>query len=167
MSTRLERLTLKARNEPQTRFNALMGQLFDPDGLRESYGRQDGRKAPGVDGIDKEQYGDGVQKRLADLSGRIRRMDYRPKPVRRVYIPKGDGRYRPLGVPSFEDRLVQDRLSQVLQAIWEPEFLDCSYGFRPGRGAHDALRRVAEVITNGRTQWVVEADIKGFLDAST
>ena len=164
MSTRLERLTLKARNEPQTRFNALMGQLFDPDGLRESYGRQDGRKAPGVDGIDKEQYGEGVQERLADLSTRIRRMGYRPKPVRRVYIPKGDGRYRPLGVPSFEDRLVQDRLSQVLQAIWEPEFRDCSYGFRPGRGAHDALRRVAEVITNGRTQWVVEADIKGFFD---
>ena len=164
MSTRLERLTLKARNEPQTRFTALMGQLFDPDGLRESYGRQDGRKAPGVDGIDKEQYGDGVQERLAELSARIRRMGYRPKPVRRVYIPKGDGRYRPLGVPSFEDRLVQDRLSQVLQAIWEPEFLDCSYGFRPGRGAHDALRRVAEVITNGRTQWVVEADIKGFFD---
>jgi len=164
VSTRLERLTLKARNEPQTRFTALMGQLFDPDGLRESYGRQDGRKAPGVDGIDKEQYGDGVQERLAELSARIRRMGYRPKPVRRVYIPKGDGRYRPLGVPSFEDRLVQDRLSQVLQAVWEPEFLDCSYGFRPGRGAHDALRRVAEVITNGRTQWVVEADIKGFFD---
>jgi len=164
VNTRLERLTLKARNEPQTRFNALMGQLFDPDGLRESYGRQDGRKAPGVDGINKEQYGEGVQERLAELSARIRRMGYRPKPVRRVYIPKGDGRYRPLGVPSFEDRLVQDRLSQVLQAIWEPEFLDCSYGFRPGRGAHDALRRVAEVITNGRTQWVVEADIKGFFD---
>jgi group II intron reverse transcriptase/maturase len=71
---------------------------------------------------------------------------------------------RPLGVPSFEDRLVQDRLSQILQAIWEPEFLECSYGFRPGRSAHDALRRVAEVITNERTQWVVEADIKGFFD---
>jgi group II intron reverse transcriptase/maturase len=71
---------------------------------------------------------------------------------------------RPLGVPSFEDRLVQDRLSQLLQAIWEPEFRDCSFGFRPGRSAHDALRRVAEVITNERTQWVVEADIKGFFD---
>jgi len=70
-------------------------------------------------------------------------------------------------VPSFEDRLVQDRLSRILQAIWEPEFCDCSYGFRPGRSAHDALRRVAEVITNAGTQWVVEADIKGFLDRSS
>lgn len=153
-----------ARNEPQLRFNALMGLLFDPDGLRDSFERQVGRKAPGVDGIRKEQYGEGLDERLADLSARVRRLGYRPKPVRRTYIPKGDGRYRPLGIPSFEDRLVQDRLSRILQAIWEPEFRECSFGFRPGRGAHGALRRVAEVITNEGTQWVVEADIKGFFD---
>jgi group II intron reverse transcriptase/maturase len=141
-----------------------MGLLYDPEGLRESFERQDGRKAPGVDGMRKEQYGQGLEERLAELSGRIRRLGYRPKPARRSYIPKGDGRYRPLGIPSFEDRLVQDRLSGILQAIWEPEFCACSYGFRPGRGAHDALRRVAEVITNEGTQWVVEADIKGFFD---
>lgn len=164
MTTKLERFTLMAREEPQRRFNALMGIMFDPEGLRESFGRQDGSKAPGVDGVRKEDYAEGVKGRLEDLSARIRRMGYVPQPVRRVYIPKGDGRFRPLGVPSFEDRLVQDRLSRILQAIWEPEFCDCSYGFRPGRSAHDALRRVAEVITNGRTQWVVEADIKGFFD---
>lgn len=164
MTTRLERFTLKACQEPQTRFNALMGLLFDPDGLRESFERQDGRKAPGVDGMTKEQYGKGLDRRLTELSARIRRLGYQPKPVRRTYIPKGDGRYRPLGVPSFEDRLVQDRLSGILQAIWEPEFRECSYGFRPGRSAHDALRRVAEVITNEGTQWVVEADIQGFFD---
>ena len=164
MTTKLERFTLKAREEPHTRFTALMGLLWDPDGLRESFGRQDGSKAPGVDGVRKADYAEGVEARLEDLSARIRRLGYRPQPARRTYIPKGDGRMRPLGVPSFEDRLVQDRLSHILQAIWEPEFRDCSYGFRPGRSAHDALRRVAEVITNERTQWVVEADIKGFFD---
>lgn len=164
MTTKLKRFTLKAREELHTRFTSLMGLLFDPEGLRESFGRQDGRKAPGVDGVRKEDYAEGVEARLEDLSARIRRLGYRPQPARRTYIPKGDGRLRPLGVPCFEDRLVQDRLSQILQAIWEPEFLDCSYGFRPGRSAHDALRRVAEVITNEGTQWVVEADIKGFFD---
>jgi RNA-directed DNA polymerase len=164
VSTRLERFTHKAREEPRLRFNALMGRVYDPEGLRESFECQDGRKAPGVDGMRKEEYGEGLEERLAELSARIRRLGYRPKPVRRTYIPKGDGRYRALGVPSFEDRLVQDRLSRILQAIWEPEFCDCSFGFRPGRSAHDALARVAEVITNEGTQWVVEADIKGFFD---
>jgi retron-type reverse transcriptase len=140
VTTKLKRFTLKAREELHTRFTSLMGLLFDPEGLRESFGRQDGRKAPGVDGVRKEDYAEGVEARLEDLSARIRRLGYRPQPARRTYIPKGDGRMRPLGVPSFEDRLVQDRLSQILQAIWEPEFRDCSYGFRPGRSAHDASR---------------------------
>lgn len=161
---RLERFTHKARQEPQTRFNALMGLLFDPEWLRESFERQDGNKALGVDGIRKAQYGEGPDERLGDVSGRIPRLGYRPKPARRTYIPKGYGRYRPLGIPSFEDRLVQDRLSRILRAIWESEFCDCSYGFRPGRSAHDALRRIAEVITNEGTQWVVEADIKDFFN---
>ncbi|MBK1733970.1 group II intron reverse transcriptase/maturase [Halorhodospira abdelmalekii] len=164
MTTRFERFTLKAREEPRTRFTSLMGLLWEPEGLRESFRRQAGGKAPGVDGVRKEDYAEGVETRLEDLSARVRRLGYVPQPVRRTYIPKGDGRMRPLGVPAFEDRLVQDRLSLILQAIWEPEFRDCSYGFRPGRSAHDALRRVAEVITNERTQWVVEADIKGFYD---
>ena len=164
MATRLERFTQKAREEPRTRFNALMGLLYDPEGLRESFERQDGRKAPGVDGMRKVDYEQGLENRLAELSGSLRQMGYRPQPVRRVYIPKGNGRRRPLGIPCFEDRIVQDRLSLILQAIWEPEFQDSSFGFHPGRSAHDALRRVAEVISNERTQWVVEADIKGFFD---
>jgi RNA-directed DNA polymerase len=164
VTTKLERFTRMVGEQPQMRLTALMGLLSDPQGLRESFERQNGRKAPGVDGVRKDDYAVGLDARLEELSGRLRRLSYRPQPVRRVYIPKGDGRYRPLGVPSFEDRLVQDRLSQILQAIWEPEFCDSSYGFRPGRSAHDALRRVAEVITNEGTQWVVEADIKGFFD---
>ncbi len=164
MTTRLIRFTQRARAEPKCRFNALMGLMYDPEGLHASFERQAGNKAPGVDGIRKADYEQGLDERITDLSSRVRRLGYRPQPTRRVYIPKSGSGWRPLGVPCFEDRLVQDRLSLVLQAIWEPEFRECSYGFRPGRSAHDALRRVAEVITNERTQWVVEADIKGFFN---
>ena len=164
MTTRLACFTRKAAEEPHTWFTALMGLVFDPEGLHASFERQRGRRAPGVDGMRKVDYAEGLTERITDLSGRVRRLGYRPQPVRRVYVPKGRGRRRALGIPCFEDRLVQDRLSMVLQRIWEPEFLECSYGFRPGLSAHDALRRLAEVITNGRTQWVVEADIKGFFD---
>lgn len=141
-----------------------MGMLFTQEGLVDSYQRLAANKAAGVDGIKKLDYGESLEERIEDLSCRLRRMGYRPRPGRRVYIPKSNGGRRPLGIPCFEDRIVQDRLSRVLQAIWEPEFRDCSYGFRPNRSAHDALRRVAEVITNERTQWVVEADIKGFFN---
>jgi RNA-directed DNA polymerase len=164
MSTQFIHFTQRALREPGLRFNALMGLLSDPQGLRESLERQPGNKAPGVDGVRKAQYEQGAEEKLAALSERVRRQGYRPKPVRRVYIPKGDGGRRPLGIPSFEDRIVQERLSRVLQALWEPKFLDCSYGFRPGRNAHQALQRLEQIITLERTQWVVEADIKGFFN---
>lgn len=163
MATDLIRFTQWAREKPQRQYNALMGMLMDPQGLHASFERQAGSKASGVDGMRKADYAEGLPERLADLSARLRRLGYRPKPVRRVYIPKANGR-RALGVPSFEDRLVQDRLSGILQAIWEPEFRECSYGFRPQRNAHQARKRLAEVITLDRTQWIVEADIKGFFD---
>ena len=164
MTTKLTCFTQRARAEPTCRFTALMGLVFDAEGLHASFECQDGKKAPGVDGIRKADYAQGLDARIRDLSSRLRRLGYRPQPARRTYIAKSGSGWRPLGVPCFEDRLVQDRLSRVLQSIWEPEFRDCSYGFRPGRNAHDALRRVAEVITNERTQWVVEADIKGFFE---
>jgi group II intron reverse transcriptase/maturase len=138
--------------------------LTDIGGLTASFERQPGKKAVGVDGVTKDAYADKLPERITDLSARLRRLGYRPKPARRTYIPKSNGGMRPLGIPSFEDRIVQDRLSLMLQAIYEPEFRDCSYGFRPNRGAHDALRRLDEIIMNERTQWVVEADIKGFFN---
>jgi len=166
MTTDLIRFTQWARESPQRQYTALMGMLYDPEGLNASFERQAANKAPGVDGMRKAVYADGSAERLADLSARLRRLGYRPKPVRRVYIPKASGKgRRALGVPSFEDRIVQDRASRILQAIWEPEFRDCSYGFRPERNAHQALKRLAEIITVTRTQWVVEADIKGFFGA--
>jgi group II intron reverse transcriptase/maturase len=144
------------------RFTSLMGLVFREEGLRASFGHLAAKKAPGVDGIRKEDYGADLESNLRDLSARIRRLGYRPKPSRRVYIAKSNGGRRPLGIPSFEDRIVQDRVSRVLQAIWEPEFRSCSYGFRPARSAHDALARVAKIITHGRVGYVVEADIKSF-----
>jgi group II intron reverse transcriptase/maturase len=168
MAIDLIRFTQWARESPQRQYTALLGMLYDPEGLTASFERQAANKAPGVDGMRKAEYAAGAAERLADLSARLRRLGYRPKPVRRVYIPKASGKgRRALGVPSFEDRIVQDRASLILQAIWEPEFRDCSYGFRPGRNAHQALRRLAEIIAVRRTQWIMEADIKGFFDHVT
>ena len=164
MTVDLQKLTEMARSDRKMRFTSLMGMLFRADGLRDSFDRQPANRAVGVDGERKDAYGLRLEVRMADLSTRLRCGGYRPKPSRRVYIPKANGGMRPLGIPSFEDRIVQDRLSRILQAIWEPEFRDCSFGFRPARSAHDALRRLAEVATNEGTQWIVEADIKGFFN---
>lgn len=164
MTTQPTRSTQREEKQSQRRYTSLMGMLFNEAGLTESFHRQPGNKAVGVDGINKQDYGQQFVANIADLSARLRRMGYRPKPARRVYIPKANGGKRPLGIPSFEDRIVQDRLSRILQMIWEPEFRECSYGFRPNKSAHDALARLNHIIVKERTQWVVEADIKGFFD---
>lgn len=164
MTTTLDRLAQWSRTDPQRKYTSLFRFVYDRDGLGESFQRLPGNKAPGVDGMRKVDYANGLQDRLTDLANRLRRLGYRPQAVRRVYIPKANGGRRPLGIPCFEDRLVQDRLSLVLQAVWEPEFCDCSYGFRPGRSAHDALRQLAYNLTYERTNYVVEADIKGFFN---
>lgn len=163
MTPDLKQFTEFARADPKVKFNSLMGLLFRQEGLLDSFSRLAKNKAAGVDGIKKAEYEIGLLDRVAALSSRMQRGGYTPQPVRRVFIPKasGSGR-RPLGIPAFEDRIVQDRASLILQAIWEPEFLDCSFGFRPGKSAHDALRRVDQIVMQGRTKYVVEADIKGF-----
>src|SRR5258705_4719556 len=148
MTTDLIRFAQWARESPQRQYTALMGMLHDPEGLNASFECQAANKAPGVDGMRKAEYADRLAQRVADLSARLRRLGYRPKPVRRGYIPKASGKgRRALGVPSFEDRIVQDRASLLLQAIWEPGFRDWSYGFRPERNAHPALYRLAEIVT--------------------
>ena len=111
----------------------------------------------------KEDYGVGLEQRSPSCRRRIRRLGYRPKPARRVYIPKGDGRSRPFGIPSLEDRLVQDRLSAILQRSGSQNFVTARTVSTATR-AHQALLRLAEIVTRGRAQWVVEVDIKGFFD---
>jgi RNA-directed DNA polymerase len=162
MTTELTRFTQWAAEKPQQRYTALMGMLADEWGLAESFDRQPSRKAGGVDGIGKADYERELAGNLADLSARLKRMGYCPKPSRRAYIPKSNGGKRPIGIPCFEDRIVEDRLSRILQAIWEPEFRACSYGMRPGRNAHQALARLKQIIVAERTQWLVEVDIRNF-----
>ena len=164
MTTTLERFTQWVRGNPQKHYTALMGMLSDPIELWNCYEAQPGNRACGIDGVRKAEYGENLLVNVEALSAKLRSLSYRPKPSRRVYIPKSNGKLRPLGIPSFEDRLVQMQMSKILQAVWEPEFRKCSYGFRPHHNAHQALAKLGEIITNENTQWVVEADIKGFFD---
>ena len=131
MTTTIERFTQWARIYPQKQYNALMGLLSNPTELSACFDEQPGNKARGIDLVSKADYGIDAAERINALSCNLRRLSYRPKPSRRVYIPKVNGKVRPLGIPSFEDRIVQQQMSRILQAIWEPEFRDCSYGFRP------------------------------------
>jgi group II intron reverse transcriptase/maturase len=165
MTPDLAQFTVFAHKNPTLKFNSLMGLIFRKEGLRESFRLLQGSKAAGSDGIKKDDYRKDLENNLTTLSDRVRRGGYTPKSVLRVYIPKssGTGR-RPLGIPAFEDRIVQDRIAGVLQAIWEPEFLDCSFGFRPGRNAHQAIKVIDKAIMKERVNYVVEADIKGFFN---
>lgn len=132
--------------------------------LKDAHRRQIGKKASGIDGVTKDEYGKELDKNVADLVGRMKKFSYRPLPVRRTYIPKANGSMRPLGIPAYEDRLVQDVMAGILTDIYEERFLDCSHGFRPGRSAHEVVRRINQTIMTKRVNYVLEADIKGFFD---
>ena len=127
--------------------------------LKAAHEAQDGKKAKGVDKVTKDEYGEKLDENLEDLVARMKSFSYHPQPVRRVYIPKANGKLRPLGIPSYEDKLVQDVMSQVLIGVYEPRFLDCSYGFRPGRSCHDVVKIIDNTVMNERVNYVLEADI--------
>jgi group II intron reverse transcriptase/maturase len=126
--------------------------------------KQSRKKATGVDGIGKDDYGENAQGNIAELVERMKRFSYRPQPVRRTYIPKANGKLRPLGIPAYEDRLVQGVMADLLNDVYEARFLDCSYGFRPGRSAHDVVGYINQTIMTKKVNYVLEADIKGFFD---
>jgi group II intron reverse transcriptase/maturase len=163
VSERLGRIRRRARTARGERVDNLMSHL-DAELLLWSYERVEEGKATGVDGISVEEYGRGLEGRLVSLLERLHRESYRPQPSRRRWIPKGDGRQRPLGIPTTEDKIVQGALAAVLSEVYEEEFHDFSYGFRPGRGCHDALRGLAKHISHNKVNWIVEADIKGSYD---
>jgi len=139
--------------------------LIDEELLADVYRRLRGDAAVGVDGITKEQYGQDLQSNLHDLRERLRTKRYRHQPIRRVHIPKEKGRTRPIGISATEDKVVQGALREVLQAIYEQDFLDCSYGFRPGRSAHDAVRALTRAVDGGEANWILEFDIASFFDS--
>ena len=132
--------------------------------LMAEHRKQSRKKATGVDGIDKASYDEHARERIAALVERMRKFQYKPLPVRRTYIPKANGKLRPLGIPAYEDRLVQGVMAEVLNEVYEPRFLECSYGFRPGKGAHDVVRYINQTIMTKKVNYVLEADIKGFFD---
>ena len=165
MPSALERIRQAARADKKMRFTALLHHVYNLDTLREAYFALKRDAAPGMDGQTWKAYGAALEENLRDLSDRLKRGAYRAKPVRRVFIPKADGRQRPLGVPVLEDKIVQRATVEVLNAIYETDFLGFSYGFRPGRSQHNALDALYTGLLTKKVNWVLDADIRGFFDA--
>jgi group II intron reverse transcriptase/maturase len=152
-----------ARARKQERFTALLHHLT-VNLLRDSFYALKRQAAPGVDGMTWQEYETGLEGRLADLHSRVHRGAYQAQPSRRVYIPKADGRQRPLGIAALEDKIVQQAVVTILNQIYEVDFKGFSYGFRPGRGPHQALDALSAAILRKRVNWVLDADIRGFYD---
>ena len=165
MARDLTRIGERAVQEPTAQFTSLYHYVTDVDHLRACYAALPADKAAGIDGVGKEEYGDNLEAKLTELSARLGRLGYRPQPVKRVYIPKpGTNKQRPLGILSFEDKLVGLALARVLEPIYEADFINSSYGYRPGRTQHQALDQLGRIIQQRRVNYIVEADIQGFFD---
>ena len=164
--TVLKRIAWLSATDAEKQFDCLM-HLFNEDSLAACFHALDGKKAVGVDGVRKADYGAELEDNLRQLVERMKRMGYRPGPVRRVLIPKdgSPGATRPLGISNVEDKLVQAMMHRVLEAIYEPLFRACSYGFRPGRGAHDAVRALHQHLYRNEVQSVIDVDLAGFFDS--
>jgi group II intron reverse transcriptase/maturase len=164
ISPKLQRLAELARTDREMVFTTL-AHVIDLDFLREAYRRTRKDGAVGIDGQTAAEFAEDLEGNLAQLLDAFKSGRYRAPAVRRVYIPKGDGRQRPLGIPAFADKVLQRAVAMALEPIYEPVFLDCSHGFRPGRRAHDALQAIWDtVMAMRRGCWVIEADISGFFD---
>ena len=160
----LERVRQAARKDRKQRFTALLHHVYDLDRLRAAYVALKRDAAPGVDGETWRHDGEALEANLRNLAARLKRGAFRASPVRRAYIPKADGRQRPLGVPTLEDKLVQRAVVDTMNAIYEQDFLGFSYGFRPSRSPHDALDALTVGVETRRVNWVLDADIRGFFD---
>ncbi|MCA0755834.1 group II intron reverse transcriptase/maturase [Paenibacillus sp. N4] len=164
METKLVKIAQLAKDRPKEQFTSLI-HLLDEEALYMCHQELRGDKAVGVDEVTKARYEENLCMNLKKLHHSLRQMAYKPQPVRRVYIPKpGSKKMRPLGIPAYEDKIVQLAVSKILSALYEQDFLNFSFGFRPGLGCHDALRMLNTTIMTKKTNWVVDADISGFFD---
>ncbi len=165
MGTDLTRIGEKARKDPKLVFTSLYHHITDVDNLRACYDTLPAKKASGVDGVTKEEYGKNLEENLRDLSSRLKRMGYRPGPKRRSYVPKpGSEKGRPLGISNLEDKIVEEATKRTLEPIYEAVFEDSSYGYRPGRTPHQCLDALGRTLQQKRVSRVVEADIRSYFD---
>ena len=163
MATKLDRIREKSASNPKMVFTSLY-HMINEELLRECHKEMDGDKATGVDDVTKAEYEANLDENLKNLVERLKRKNYKPQPSLRVYIPKINGKHRPLGMACYEDKLVQAALGKVLMAVYEQKFHDSMYGFRPNRDCHGALKEVTRLIERGKTSYVVDADIRGFFN---
>lgn len=160
MATQLERIAEVARTRPKEKFTSLI-HLINKETLIRCHEEMKGKKVAGVDEVTKEMYNERLEENVEELIAQMKRQAYKPQPAKRVYIPKpGTDKKRPLGIPSYEDKLVQSALAKILNAIYEQEFMECSFGFRPNRGCHDALKLLDKIVNKSEIQYVVDADIR-------
>src|SRR4030095_4457553 len=160
----LGRIRQAAVKDRKVKFTSLMHHIYNLSTLREAYYELKRDAAPGVDGETWRQYGENLESTLRDLSARLRRGANRAKPVRRVFITKDDGRQRPLGVTALEDKIAQRATVEVLNGIYEADFLGISYGYRPGKGQHNALDALYTALLTRKVNWVLDGDISSFFD---
>ena len=163
MSQGLDGVRKAAKERKQERFTSLLHHL-NVDLLRDSFYALQRKASPGVDGMTWQEYETGLEDRLIDLHSRVHRGTYRAQPSRRVYIPKADGRQRPLGIAAVEDKVVQQAVVTILNQIYEVDFKGFSYGFRPGRSPHQALDALTVAIQRKKVNWILDADVMGFFD---
>ena len=163
METKLERIAEISASSPRPEFTSLY-HLINKEMLMQCHKELDGSKAVGMDEITKREYEKNLEQNIDDLVERLKRKSYKPQPSIRVYIPKSNGKLRPLGIACYEDKIVQLALKKILEAIYEPRFLNCMYGFRPNRGCHNAIKELYKRLNNTKICYIVDADIKGFFD---
>ena len=163
METKLVRIAEISATSKHPIFTSVY-HLINEDMLKQCHKELDGSKAVGIDKVTKDEYGKNLDRNIKDLVQRLKNKSFKPLPSLRVYIPKANGKKRPLGIASYEDKIVQMAVKKILGAIYEPRFLNCMYGFRPNRGCHEAIKEVYQRISYGKISYIVDADIKGFFD---